>query len=42
MSGKASIAIGGNTYDYAVFNPGVIAQYNEAGDRSWNQKGDVP
>lgn len=23
---------GGNTYDYAVFNPGVIAQYNEAGD----------
>ncbi|TLU98754.1 SusC/RagA family TonB-linked outer membrane protein [Dyadobacter luticola] len=23
---------GGNTYNYAVFNPGVIAQYNEAGE----------
>ncbi|WP_026350270.1 SusC/RagA family TonB-linked outer membrane protein [Dyadobacter beijingensis] len=23
---------GGNTYDYAVFNPGVIAEYNEAGE----------
>lgn len=23
---------GGNTYNYAVFNPGVIAQYNEGGD----------
>lgn len=23
---------GGNTYDYAVFNPGVVAQYNAEGD----------